>query len=689
MNYQYFFKYILAIFFTVTIVSVKAQYITVDTWTYNNNALVRDVFFGAGSANCIQVSNVQISGKDFGRDNKSWGYFNRSGSTFEMDEGIILSTGNALEALGPNTYIQTQYDDSEFGDASWQGDQDLINLLNESGLNSDNILNATVLEFDFVSLKSNQISFEYMFLSEEYRPENCTYSDAFAFLIKKANGFDSYKNIALVPETNTPVSTLTINAASDCQRNTEYFGSYNNPETPTNFNGQTKILTAKADVEVGTLYHIKLVIADHGDTTGRYDSAVFLKAGSFVGLKDLGPNLVISSQTALCEGSTTQLNASIPNPAATYQWHNSDGIIAGATNSTYTVSEAGIYEVLIDEGGCKLKGSIKIEYAEKPIYNTNNSFCKYNDGQPISVYLQEFNSQIIANYQPYFRVKYYQFEADAIAGNENTIDTLQYSQDITIYVRAESSQCSAAVQAINFKTSKKSALLQDQVICPNSTTKLEAETSYVYYQWKTENGQIIQEGPTAFSLENVSAGKYSVILTSANGCSLEQEITITEIELPQIMNIDVNGGTATIFVNGGTSPYQYSLDNVTYQSSNVFTKVQRGLHTIYVKDAQNCGTITKEFLIVNLINVITPNDDGKNDVLDYSDLNIKKEVKIEIYDRLGNQVFLSQKQPYIWNGKMNGRPLPSGNYWYILNWIEPDTGLPVSHKSWVLLKNRD
>lgn len=682
MNYQYFFKYILAIFFTVPIVSVNAQYITVDTQTYTDEQLVKEIFFGNPSSSCIVVENVSFAGWNFVSGNKSYGYFDRNGSNFEMEKGIILSTGDATTAPGPNSYIQSG------NNANWLGDRDL-----EDALQVGNTYNATILEFDFTANKTNSVSFEYLFASEQYllsgTRTQCDYTDGFAFLIKEAGTSNPYRNLAVIPGSDIPIKSNTVRGSGGlCPAvNAQYFGQYNPYESPTNFNGQTKILTAITDIIPGVKYHLKLVIADEGNAL--YDSAVFLKAGSFVGIKDLGPDFVISSQTALCEGSTTQLDASISNLGATYQWYNSDGIIAGATNSSYTVSEEGIYEVLIDEGGCKLKGSIKIEYAEKPIYNTNNSFCKYNDGQPISVYLQEYNSQIIANYQPYFRVKYYQFEADAIAGNDNTIDTLQYSQDITIYVRAESSQCSAAVQAINFKTSKKSVLLQDQVICPNSTTKLEAETSYVYYQWKTENGQIFQEGPTAFALENVPAGKYLVNLTSANGCSLEQKIIITERELPQIMNIDVNGGTATIFVKGGTSPYQYSLDNVTFQSSNVFTKVQRGLHTIYVKDAQNCGIITKEFLIVNLINVFTPNDDGKNDVLDYSDLNIKKEVKIEIYDRFGNQVFLSQKQPYIWNGKINGRPLPSGTYWYILNWMEPDTGLPVSHKGWVLLKNRD
>lgn len=665
----------------VTIVSVKAQYITVDTQTYTPEQLVKDVFFGNQNSSCISVENVSISGWDFGNGNKSYGYFDRNGSGFGMEKGIILSTGSALTAPGPNGYIQSG------NDASWIGDRDL-----DDGINVTNTFNATILEFDFIATKTNSVSFEYLFASEQYlltgKASQCDFTDGFAFLIKEAGSSNPYRNLAVIPGTNTPIKSNTVRGPGGlCSPiNEQYFGQYNPYESPTNFGGETKILTAFTDIIPGVKYHLKLVIADEGN--GLYDSAVFLKAGSFVGIKDLGPDLVISSQTALCIGSTTQLDASISTIGATYQWYNTQGIIAAATNSTYTVSNAGVYEVLIDDGGCKLKGSIKIEYAEKPFYNSANSFCKYNDGQPIAVYLQEFNSQIIANYQPYFRVKYYRFEDDAIAGNDNTVDTLQYTDDTTIYVRAESSECDAPVKAIYFKTAQKSLLLKDQVICPNSTTRLEVETSYTYYQWKTESGQIIQEGASINYIDNVSAGKYSLILTSQNGCSVEQKVTITEKELPQITNIDVSGSTATISVIGGTAPYEYSLDNLTFQSSNIFTNVQRGLNTVYVKDAQNCGVIMKEFLVVNLINVLTPNSDGKNEVLDYSDLNIKKEVKIEIYDRYGNQVFLSQKQPYIWDGKMNGRILPTGSYWYILNWIEPDTNLPVIYKGWVLLKNR-
>jgi gliding motility-associated-like protein len=93
-------------------------------------------------------------------------------------------------------------------------------------------------------------------------------------------------------------------------------------------------------------------------------------------------------------------------------------------------------------------------------------------------------------------------------------------------------------------------------------------------------------------------------------------------------------------------------------------------------------------VIINLINIITPNGNGKNDVLDYSDLKIKNEVSIEIFDRDGKLVYKNTDKAYIWDGKSNGRNIPTANYWYILKWIEPETQIPVIYTNWILLRNQ-
>ena len=122
----------------------------------------------------------------------------------------------------------------------------------------------------------------------------------------------------------------------------------------------------------------------------------------------------------------------------------------------------------------------------------------------------------------------------------------------------------------------------------------------------------------------------------------------------------------------------------------MFYNLNRGIQKVYVRDSKKCSITEYEFSIIKLLNAITPNGDGLNDVLDYSDLRVKKDVKILIFDRFGRIIFNNENQTnYTWDGTEKGRPLPSGSYWYILEWIEPDIGVKISNEGWVILKNRN
>ncbi len=669
------FNYCLIFLFSSVL--FPAQYISVDTSTYTPEQLVEDIFIGTQNASCITVSNVSIKGgQNYGSNPISYGYFEKGTLPFNIQNGIILSTGSAIQATGPNNTLLSE------GGGDWDGDQDLTDAFQAL---SPQFVNATSLEFDFVANNTTGISFQYMLLSEEYQFSGCNYFDSFAFLIKEA-GASTYKNIALLPGTNEPVSSKTVRGGTDCPENEMYFDRFNYPpdsprtDSPTNYDGQTKILTAQTDIIPGKTYHIKLVIAD--DKTTSHDSAVFLKAGSFVGKKDLGPDLLISTNNAQCLGNTTVLNAT--TAGATYSWYKDGVEIPGANSAEYVVTENGFYEVNIDDSGCQLKGSIRIEFSETPIVS-DKKFCNYNNGAPIQLNLQDLNSQFISNYKNYFEVKYYSDSAHT----DLLPDNFSYTDDTTIYAQVKSGNCPVVNATLHLNTPKKSDILVDQTICPNATTTLKSEIGFKYYKWMHENGNAIAEGNSVNEISNIPVGKYKVELTSQNGCSLEQEVTVFAAQLPEITNIDVIGNTATVYVSGGNPGYEYSIDGTNFTSSNIFTEIPRGLHTIYVRDSKKCEIIEKQFLVINLINVITPNNDGFNDVLDYSDLKIKENVSIEIFDRYGTLVFQSLDKNYIWDGTTNGKALPTGNYWYILNWIEPDTKLPVSYKGWILLKNRN
>ncbi|WP_336688363.1 MULTISPECIES: T9SS type B sorting domain-containing protein [unclassified Chryseobacterium] len=309
--------------------------------------------------------------------------------------------------------------------------------------------------------------------------------------------------------------------------------------------------------------------------------------------------------------------------------------------------------------------------------NTATDVCDSDLSGSEAVNLNDYKNLFTANAG--VSLTFYSTLANAQAGTNAISPNQNISATNTFYIRFTSAtECpSTGVLTINLKSPKKSTRLADKVICPNDTTTLDAGAGFTSYLWST--------GATTQSII-AGAGNYYVDL-GFNGCVYRQYVKITTAESPSISKIEVSGYNATVTVTGGTPPYKYSLNGIDYQTSNIFTGLSRGMHTVYVVSADGCSPVIKEFLVLNLINAITPNGDGLNDVLDYSDLRIKQNVSIEVVDRYGAPVYRSSDKNYRWDGKINGRPLSTGTYWYLLKWIEPDTKLPVSYSGWILIKN--
>lgn len=99
--------------------------------------------------------------------------------------------------------------------------------------------------------------------------------------------------------------------------------------------------------------------------------------------------------------------------------------------------------------------------------------------------------------------------------------------------------------------------------------------------------------------------------------------------------------------------------------------------TVYVVemiDENNCLTIDSVAVeviddivaFIPLYNVITPNGDGKNDVLFFDGLDKVEEKKLVVFDRRKKIVFETEDYQNDWSGTLNGSSLPSGTYYYIL-----------------------
>lgn len=653
------FKYIIfALSFGFGIQFGNAQNISVSD-NFTPQQLVEDILINNP---CASVFNVRVSGGNFASGEKSYGYFDATGTTFPFQNGIILSTGKINNAPGPNTNLS---DDG--GGMGWNGDSDLNQALGLS-----NTFNATVLEFDFIPLDNN-ISFDYIFSSEQYlsnpMSNQCNYTDGFAFLLRR-NGDTNYQNLAVVPNTSTPVKVNTVRGSGTIcpPANEAYFDAFNGTIHPTNFNGQTKVLTATSSVIPGETYHIKLVIADEGNY--RYDSAIFLGGGSFNFGINIGNDRLIANGNHLCNGESLLVNAT-QTGAIGYKWYKNDVEITGATNATYNVTSAGVYKVEIDFGlSCKPEGTIKIEYAEALIIN-QNSFTECDadnnqDGKTV-FNLDAIKNQLFTNLPSNYNVSFFETQTSNTALPSNYTNTTAYSQPI--YARITNIQrCYTDFQVYLTVTTFNEILVDETVgLCENSNLILDAGSGFSSYEWNTNPPQFTQQ------IMVNSGGTYTVTLTNAANCSKTKTFTVEPSGMATIDNIIINDfqeyNSAVIQISAlSLGDYEYSLDGINYQNSNTFTNLPEGEYIVYVQDKKGCGIIFETFYILDYPKYFTPNGDGYNDtwfIKNLSKRNLENSI-ITIFDRYGKLLKQFKANADAWNGTFNGEILPSTDYWFII-----------------------
>ena len=293
----------------------------------------------------------------------------------------------------------------------------------------------------------------------------------------------------------------------------------------------------------------------------------------------------------------------------------------------------------------------------------------------LSSYISEFTADSGVT------VSYFGSLADA----QNSVNTISSAVTVTnsgiYYLRFHKNLFCDVIGklTVNIQKAVKSDILKNKDICPDATTTLDAGAGFDNYLWSTgEKTQTI----------NVPVGNYWVELTT-NGCTYKQNVSVKAVSLPTITSVEIKGSTVTVTVTGGNPPYQYAIDNGNYQSSNIFTNVRGGDHTIYVISADNCTPVSANIDVIELYNVITPNGDGMNDILNYSALLKKEEPFIQIYDRYGKLVFTGDKNNrYSWDGKAFGKLVNTENYWYIMKWKEPGFSTVMEYSGWILVKNR-
>ncbi len=216
----------------------------------------------------------------------------------------------------------------------------------------------------------------------------------------------------------------------------------------------------------------------------------------------------------------------------------------------------------------------------------------------------------------------------------------------------------------------------EELICSNdaSFTKVldaglldEVLISSHSYQWFKDD--VLLEESTDYSLIVNSEGMYTVHVTNSNNCTSTRSFTVTAssiASLEYIEVVDLSDNNSIMISVSGSGNYVYSLDNSFFQSANLFEGIEAGIYTVYIKDLNGCGIVTREVSVLGIPKYFTPNGDGQNDIWNIKGVKVSLNsgTVISIFDRFGSLLKQITPMDSGWDGTFNGVLLPSSDYWY-------------------------
>ncbi|MBE9488681.1 MAG: T9SS type B sorting domain-containing protein [Bacteroidetes bacterium] len=311
-----------------------------------------------------------------------------------------------------------------------------------------------------------------------------------------------------------------------------------------------------------------------------------------------------------------------------------------------------------------------------------------------------------------FTFTYYEEESDAIAGNGNNItnvnnfeNTQAITQTIYIQVQPVGNECYIVVPlALVVNPVPEIDIEEKYVICldnaqgvispetqpflpasPIDTQLSQTEYSFQWYsgtetQVNTDPNSVIITGATGSTYWPTVAGDYTVLATNiATGCRIPASTVVVSSYPPERITVELlstafSGNNIIEVTVVGIGEYEYRLDFGPWQSSNRFENVIGGEHVMYVRDLLNCNEISQVQIIIDYPKYFTPNGDGYHDTWNIKGIAIQPNSKIYIFDRYGK--LLKQLKPTGngWDGTFNGNSLPSNDYWFVVEYVEPSNG---------------
>lgn len=180
------------------------------------------------------------------------------------------------------------------------------------------------------------------------------------------------------------------------------------------------------------------------------------------------------------------------------------------------------------------------------------------------------------------------------------------------------------------------------------------------------------------------SGRYFVLITNSFGQEVRDDILITYFGTPVLQEVIVrddlsDNNIVEIVVANPDGSYEYAINGGEFQDDPVFNNVPPGINTVIINDKNGCGiTEPIEFLVVGYPKFFTPNADGIHDRWNVYGISTLIDPVVFIFDRYGKLLKQIDETTIGWDGTFNGRPMPSSDYWFRMDYSRDEGGIIVA-----------
>jgi gliding motility-associated-like protein len=366
----------------------------------------------------------------------------------------------------------------------------------------------------------------------------------------------------------------------------------------------------------------------------------------------LKPNL--GNNIAFCNGQSS-LNLTVTNPdnSAFYTWSN------GANGVAATVFTPDTYIVTANNStGCKSRDTIVVSPPENvTVYlGVDTMFCATAPNL-----LKPIVSNNVAGY---------------LWNNGTTKDTLRITASGTYSVKVTTNNGCFVTDEIIVEDNPVNSFKMpiDTIICEKS--------SYLVTLNTPPNTSILWNDGVTGSIRTVTETNVYTTIANNVGCLKQSSYRVDAKPLPVVdLGSDITlCNSKTILLKASYPGASYLWNDNTTDS----TLLANAAKLYWVEASYNQCTYRDSIEVkyvkcecnTTVPNAFSPNGDGINDAFGPKMECVPTQFQISIFNRNGQVIFETKDYTKSWDGTLNGKPMPVGTYYYVLNYFNPGLAIP-------------